>query len=139
MASGMTNYNIMAILRNQFGSVANTIPAKWYIGASTTAINQDGTGATEPTDPAYARVEVDNNTSSWEDIPADFGRRNLIDIVFPIATTAWGTITHIFITDSLTGGNMRYYGQLTVAKPVSIDDVLRIDASNLQIKFLPTV
>lgn len=137
--SGATNIQAQNLLSRDFGSVVYTPPATWYIGASTTLINADGTGKTEPSDPSYARVTVSNNTASWEDIPADVGRRNLINLEFPVATTAWGTITYIFFADALTGGTIRYYAELINPKVVGVDDVLRVDAGNLQIKILPTV
>ena len=136
--SGMTNTHAQSILSRDFGSVTYTPPATWYIGASTTTIASDGTGATEPVAGGYARVAVTNNTSNWENIPADTGRRNLTAIEFPVATASWGTITFVPIYDALTGGTMRYYAELLYSKVVGIDDVLRFEAAQLQIKILPT-
>lgn len=136
--SGFTNSLVQSILRFLFGNVSYTPPANWYIGVSTTLINADGTGATEPTDPAYARVTVNNNTASWEDIPADFGRRNLIDLEWNPATIPWGTVTYMFMADALTGNTIRAFAELTIPKVVGVDDVLRIDATQLQIKLITT-
>lgn len=136
--SGFTNSFTQSILSLLFGNVAYTVPSNWYIGVSTTLINADGTGATEPTDPAYARIQVNNNTASWENIPADFGRRNLINIEWSPATVAWGTVTYMFIADASTGTNIRCFAELLIPKVVGVDDVLRIDATQLQIKLVTT-
>lgn len=136
--SGSTNLQSGLLLSRDFGSVVYTPPSIWYIGVSTTTINQDGTGATEPTDPAYARVAVDNNTTNWENVSVGTGRQNATLIEFPAATTSQGTITYLGIWDALTSGNVRYYAELINPKVVGIDDVLRIDIGNLQIKLLPT-
>lgn len=136
--SGMTNTHAQSVLSREFGSVSYTPPVTWYVGASTTTINADGTGATEPVGGGYARVAVTNNTSNWENIPADVGRRNLTAIEFPVATASWGTITFVPIYDQASGGTLRYYVQLTNSKVVGIDDVLRFEAGQLQVKILPT-
>jgi hypothetical protein len=136
--SGMSNAHVQSVLSREFGSVAYTPPVTWHVGVSTTQINPDGTGATEPSGGGYARVAVSNNTASWENIPADVGRRNLTVIEFPPATASWGTVTFVPIYDAPTGGVLRYYVQLTNSKVVGVDDVLRFEAGQLQIKILPT-
>jgi len=136
--SGATNLQSGYLLSRDFGGVTYTEPTTWYIGVSTTTINQDGTNATEPTDPAYARVSVDNNVTNWENLAVNVGRQNAISIEFPAATISQGTITYVGLWDSLTSGNIRYYAELINPKTVGIDDVLRFDVGNLQIRLLPT-
>lgn len=138
MASGATNLQAGYLLSRDFGSVAYTPVTTWHFGVSTTTINQDGTNSTEPTDAAYARVAVDNNTSNFTNLITGTGRQNATVIEFPTATASWGTITYLAIYDAQTSGNIRYYAQLINPKTVGIDDVLRIDIANLQIKLLPT-
>lgn len=136
--SGATNSEKQSILRYLFGSNSFTPPANYYIGVSTTAINDDGTGATEPVDVNYARIQVTNNNASWEDIPLEFGRRNLIDLEWSPATISWGTVTYMFIASEATGLNLKYYAELTIPKVIGIDDILRIPATELTINILPT-
>lgn len=138
MASGFTNYLGQRILRLVFGNVAYTVPTNLYIGLSTTTVQPDGTGITEPVDPSYARLTVQNTTASWEDIPSIIGRRNLIDFTFAPATTNWGTVTYMFISDAITGGNIIAFANLTTPKPVTIDDVPTFTATNLQIQLTTT-
>jgi hypothetical protein len=52
---------------------------------------------------------------------------NNADVTFPVATTDWGTITHIGLknaADSSTG-NLLWYGELTVSKTISTGDRLK--------------
>ena len=138
--SGATNSAVMKLLKLVFGSNAYAPPTNWYVLASSTPINADGTGATEPTDPAYARIVINNNNASWEDIPADFGRRNLANLEWATATTNWGTTTYIALstTPTVGSGNIEYFAELLIPKTVTIDDILRIDASQLNIKMVLT-
>jgi len=136
--SGMTNYKALQVLKRLFGAVAYTEPTVLYFGVSTTEVNIDGTGRTEPTDPAYARVAVDNNSASFSDFVTGVGRKNIIDIEFPTATVSQGTITYLFIADALTVGNIMYYAELLVPKVVSVDDVLRIRQDDFRAQFIPT-
>lgn len=137
--SGATILQQQNLLARDFGSVTYTPPSVWYIGVSTTTINEDGTGVSEPSDPAYERVAVDNNTASWEDLLSGTGRQNITIVEFPPATVNQGTITYLGLFDAPTGGNVRYYAELVNPKTVGVDDVLRIDSSNLQIRLQPTV
>lgn len=137
--SGFTTYQQQRMLSRAFGNVAYTEPSVLYIGISTTEILEDGTGATEPTDPAYARVAVDNNISNWENLISGAGRQNAVPVEWNAATANQNTITYTGIWDSSTGGNVLYYSELITPKPVGIDDVLRADAGNIQIRIQPTV
>lgn len=104
-----TNYQANLNLNHDLGGEAYTPPTKLYIGLSTTPIQKNGSGATEPSvSMGYQRVEVINTGASWSISSAGI-KYNLIDMSFPEATGAWGTITHVFLSDSLTGGNIRYY------------------------------
>jgi len=109
-----------AILQNLFGRVSFTPVATMYIGLSTTNPGTSGTGITEPSGGSYARVAVTNNTTNWV---LDSGGAALIDngaqIDFPESSASWGTITHIFIADALTSGNILYYGTLSTSRAIA--------------------
>lgn len=137
--SGFTTYQQSRMLSRAFGSVAYTEPTVLYLLISTTPILENGTGATEPTDPSYARVAIDNNTSNWGNLISGTGRQNAVDVEWNAATVNQGTIIYIGIADALTAGNILYYSELVVAKPVGIDDVLRAAAGNIQVRIQPTV
>lgn len=86
-----------------------------YVGFSTTAINADGTGYTEPSgSDAYARIAV--SASEW----TTTGRRRATNVSKSFAaapTGSWGTLTHFFLSNSATigGGTIEAYGTLSLA------------------------
>ena len=136
--SGATTHQQQNILARDFGSVNYTVPSVLYIALSTTTINEDSTGLTESTDVAYARQSIDNNASNWVNLTGGTGRQNNIIVEFAPATISQGTITYMAICDAVTAGNILYYAELINPKTVGIDDVLRIDSSNIQIRLQPT-
>jgi len=113
----ITSYQSNRIIDGQFGSVSNSIPANLYFGLSTTAPSFDGTGATEPSGNAYARVTVANNKTSFTSAALGI-ITNAISITFPESTGSWGTITYCLIYDASTAGNLMYYEALPVSRAV---------------------
>ena len=75
---------------------------KW-VGLSTADPTDDGSGLSEPSGNAYARVEVPS--TYWA---AASGGSKATDtaIEFSRATGSWGTVTHFCLFDALTGGNL---------------------------------
>lgn len=137
--SGATNAQVNNILKRDFGSVAYTQPATWYVGLSTTPIIAAGTGATEPSAGAgYARVAVTNNTTNFVVDADTVTMKNGTVIQFPAATANWGVVTYLALYDASTAGTIRYYAELTNSKTVETDDVLRIEIGQLKIQLLPT-
>ena len=107
-----TNYQANLNLNYDLGGEGYTPPTKLYIGLSSTPIQKNGSGATEPSASMnYQRVEVANNSSTWS-VASNGSKYNIIDLSFPEATRAWGTVIYVFLSDSLTGGNVRYYEAL---------------------------
>jgi len=120
------------ILNRYFGNVADTIPTPLYIGLSTTPINQDGTGATEPSGGGYARVSIANNKTNFTSASNGI-LTNAIEIQFPESTASWGNITHIFISDGISAIPI-YYDILTVPRAVQSQTVLLFAIGTMQIK-----
>ena len=118
----LTNAQKAAILDALYGGKALNVPDKLYIGLSTTQPNSDGSNFTEPTGNAYARVEVDNDSTTWEDATVDNPsvKKNKIPILFDEATGAWGTITHWGIFDAPEGGNLLDWAP--VINPTSVGE-----------------
>lgn len=130
-----TNYLELKLLDLLFSDAAYTIPATLYVGLSTTAINNDGTGITEPSGNAYARVAVTNNATNW---PAATGgnpasKSNGTAVTFPTATGSWGTVVAFFIADASTAGNVLAYGSLTVNQTITTNDTASFAIGNLTI------
>lgn len=78
--------------------IGATKPSTWKIGLSTTLINADGTGATNPTG-NYSSIVINENT--WN--TAENSKiSNASLLTFPVATSGWGEIKEIFISDGTT-------------------------------------
>lgn len=112
-----------SVLDNLLGSTT-ILPATVYIGLMTAAPNPDGSGVVEPVGNAYARVAVTNNPANW---PAAAARvkQHANDITFAAATGNWGTLTHVGVFDAVSGGNLRIYDLLAVARLVLNTDQFR--------------
>jgi len=113
----ITSYQSNRVLDYNFGATSYTTPATLYVGLSTTPINFDGTGATEPVALGYARVAVTNNKTNWSTAASGI-LSNLTAIQFPESTGSWGTITHVAVYDAASAGNMLYFEALTSSRAV---------------------
>ena len=91
------------ILDYLFGGTSFSNPSTFYIGLSTTTIQNNGSGATEPSTGAYSRVSLSNNKTTWA-AAANGTLSNLITIAFPESTLSWGTITYVFLASGGTTG-----------------------------------
>jgi hypothetical protein len=110
-----TNYFETSILGAYTGATY-TAPSTVYIGLFISSPGESG-GGTEITYSGYQRQSV-NFSAPAAVLGINMAIQNSADINFPTAPTAAGTITYIGIFDSVTGGNMLLYGQLT--EPLSI-------------------
>jgi hypothetical protein len=100
-----------------------TPPATVYLKISTTAINEDGTGSTEPpTANGYTPQAITWNVSSGgvqtNNGNLDFG---------PNTNTDWGTIGWCFLSDNSARatGNALAYTALDTARAMTVGDTLR--------------
>ena len=120
------------ILNRYFGNVSDTVASTLYLGLSTTAINNDGTGATEPLGGGYARVAVTNNKTNWSN--ANNGiLSNLVELSFPESSASWGTISHVFLSDTI-GGAPIYFDALTTPRAVQAQTTLIFAINTIQIR-----
>lgn len=105
-------------------------PANIYVGLSTADPTDDASGITEPTGGSYARVQHD----TW-DAAASRITENTGTISFPEATASWGSITHFFISDAASGGNMLAHGALTTPKIISNGDNVSFQDGAIDVSF----
>ena len=122
MSNFLENELIDHILRN----LAYTGPTTVYAALYTTDPTDADTG-TEVTGGSYARQSVAFGA------PTDGATDNSADVTFPPATANWGTVTHIALHDSLTGGNMLFHTPLTVNKVVNDGDTFKFNAGDLDV------
>ena len=104
-----------------------TRPTAWYIGLHTADPTDAGTGTEVSTSgTAYAREAVSftvtNDTAS-----------NSATVTFSAATANWGTITHVGVWDSLSGGELLFHGAVTTSKTIETGDTFQISSGNLDI------
>jgi hypothetical protein len=122
MSDYLENALLNAVLRN----TPYTSPSQVYVALFTSDPTDAGTG-TEVSGGGYARQPVTFNA------PSNGQVTNAADILFPVATASWGTVTHVGIYDAATGGNLLFSGALTTSKTISANDQLKIAAGSLSI------
>jgi hypothetical protein len=115
------------ILNHLFGKAALTPPAI-YVGLSTANPAENGSSLAEPSGNAYTRVQTSDD--DWY-AASDGSIDNAGEIVFPMATGSWGTMTHFVLFDAATDGNMLAFGTLSPSKPVGSGDIAKFAAGDL--------
>ena len=127
--AALSDYAENKLLDHLLSTTAFTMPTQVYVALYTTATD-DAAGGTEVTNAnAYARTAVDFDAAAG-------GTTDLtVDCTFPVATGAWGTVTHIALTDSAThgAGNRLMHGALSVSKQIDAGDTFRILAADLDV------
>jgi len=126
-----THYLSNKILDHVLRNTAYTPPATVYVALFTTATDKNG-GGTEVSGGGYARQAVTFGATQ----AGTTGRKvaNSADVLFPVATASWGTVTHCAIFDAATGGNMLYQGSLEAAKTIGANDQLKFAAGDLSVE-----
>ena len=120
----LSNYAEIQALNNLF----RTVPV--YVSLYKTNPTDLNTGE-EVTGGSYSRQPVTFNAPTQIN---DRGTiKNAADIVFPVATAEWGTVTYVGITDAFTGGNLLSYKAVTNPRAVLISDRIRFLANELSI------
>jgi hypothetical protein len=116
---GATDARERTLADSQFGGGATTwAPATWYLGLSTTAPNEDGTGFVEPVGGSYARVTITNNATNFPAATTAAGvttKTNGIAFTFTNPTGTWGSINYYGFFTALTGGTPEYWNPLDVS------------------------
>ena len=91
---------------------------------------------TEATFTNYARQQV--TAANWTTIGADSTdtqtAKNTAAISFPASGGTNNTITHVFIADAASSGNILFVGALDASKTIESGDIFRINATNLTIE-----
>lgn len=121
-AGAMSDYLESALLGHVFKGAAYTGPATTYVGLSTSACSDSSTG-TEVTGGSYARVAVVGNGTNWTGPTGNNGTiANGAAVTYPAPSANWGTVTHWFIADASTAGNVLVCAALTTSKTVNNGD-----------------
>jgi hypothetical protein len=107
-----------------------------YVGLAT-AVSAAETGSlTEANFTNYVRKQV--TAANWTTIGADSTdtqtAKNAANIEFPASGGTNNTISHVFVADALTSGNILFVGALDVSKVIADGDIFRINTGNLTIE-----
>lgn len=130
MAGAMSNYLEEKILNAIFRNQTFSSPTDVYIGLYTSDPTDNDSG-TEVTGGGYVRQKITFNAPTQVSGKAQLV--NATDIKFPIATGAWGTVTHIALRDANVSGNLLFYGAISTPKTISVDDQLIFQAGDIKI------
>lgn len=125
--SAKTNYLENALLNHVLRNTPYTPPEVIYVALYTTATDEAG-GGTEVTAVATGYVRQVATFGIPDGVTV-----STADILFPVATASYGTVTDFALLDDVTGGNMLYYGELPVHKTIAIDDQVKFTAGSLQV------
>lgn len=117
-----------------------TAPSTVYVGLSTTACSDSSFG-TEVSGGSYARASVTSSLANWAgtqsagSTTASSGTggqtSNNGTVTFATPTAGWGTVSHWFLADALTSGNLLFCASLTTSKTINSGDTVTISAGGL--------
>ena len=125
--SAMSDYLENKVLDHILATTAYTAPSTVYIGLSIASMG-DNAGGTELSGNGYTRVSIAFDAASGGTTD------NTAVVDFPSCTGSnWGAVAYWSLWDASTGGNMLLHGAFTSAKTIEVNDVLRIDAGDLDI------
>lgn len=115
-----TNFLENELVDHIFRGAAYIAPATLYFGLATAVTDAKAGTLTEVTGGGYARVGVTPNGTNFG-APTTGDTDNLTAITFPTPTGNWSTgvnITHMFIADAASAGNILHIQALTTPKAV---------------------
>ena len=142
--SAMSDYLENKLVDHLFRAQTLAAPATLHIGLLTAAPSDSG-GGTEVSGSNYARVAVTSSLANWAGTQAAASTTassgtggqtsNNAAITFPTPSGNWGTVSHFGIYDASTGGNLLFWGALTIAKTINQSDTVSFPAASLTITF----
>ena len=101
-------------------------PAASYIALYTTSPTKSG-GGVEVSGGAYSR-----QICTWT-APVNGQSFSVGDVIFPVATTLWGTVTSFALVDAPLGGNILYFANLNAPQLIQPNDQLKFFSGQLQV------
>ena len=126
MAGSKSDYLENKVLDHVLTNTAYSSPSSVYVGLYTVAPTDAG-GGTEVSGNGYAREAVTFSAAS------SGATANSGDVTFDTPTASWGTVVAFGIFDQLTGGNLLYWGDLTVQKTINSGDVVKFLSGEIDI------
>ena len=138
--SALTNYFESGLLNHIFREIPYTSLSTVYIGLNKSFISENIESGIvdEPNTGSYTRQSYTSNQSRWSTpYPSGSGMaiHNNYSIEFPLATNNIGNISGIFISDSLSSGNILFYTELVFPRNIREGDQFVIPSGSLKIVF----
>ena len=130
----LENKLLSLIFKNNAGSFSspgNSI----YVGLATAVSDAEAGSLTEATFGNYARQQV--TAANWTLASSSTDQqtiKNAANIEFPASTGTTNTVTHAFIADASSSGNILFIGALDASKTIATGDIFRINTNNLTIE-----
>jgi hypothetical protein len=142
--SSMSNYLENKLIDFLLRGVSFSPSSTLYVALCTSAPNDTSTGANiaEISGGNYARQSLSSNTTNWSTTNGDNASTssgtggsssNSVEIKWTAVTWS-GTVTHVAICDSLTGGNLLFYNALSANQTVASGDSISFGAGNLSLQ-----
>lgn len=128
-----TAHSASRLIRHKFGGESYPPPTTLYVGALIGAAGFSS-GGTEPSGGGYARVAIANTLGNWPASSAGI-KTHAIDILFPKATAAWGSVVQVGIFDAPSGGQLLRYATLPSPRPVSAGMAMLLTPGTLSFDF----
>jgi len=130
----LENKLLAYLFKNDSGSFASPGDSI-YVGLATAVSDAEAGSLTEATFGAYARQQV--AAADWTLASSATDQQtvtNTNNIEYSASTGTSNTITHAFIADASSSGNILFVGQLDASKTIETGDIFRINAGNLTIE-----
>jgi hypothetical protein len=129
MAGDASSYLRNKLVDHSLGTTAYAKPAAVYLAAF---VGDPGSTGVEVAGNGYARQAVTFNASSGSGENPCAAASNA-DATFPVATGSWGTVDNLALYDAATGGDLLWYGPMTVSKSIGLGDQLKVASGNFTV------
>ena len=139
-AQAIGDYGENQIIDTIFRAQTTSLTANVFVGLSTASCS-DGSVGTEVTGGSYARVSVARSLAAWAgtqsagSTTASTGTggvtSNNAAITFTTPSAGWGTVTHAFVADASSGGNILFCQALGTSKTINSGDTVSFPAGTL--------
>jgi len=130
----LENKLLAYIFKNDSGSFSSPGDSI-YVGLATAVSDAEAGTLTEANFGAYARQQV--TAANWTLAASATDTQtvtNAANIEYSASTGTNNTVTHAFIADAASSGNILFVGALDASKTIETGDIFRINAGNLTIE-----
>jgi hypothetical protein len=130
----LENKLLSFLFKNNAGSLT-TLGDSIYVGLATAVSDAEAGSLTEANFGAYSRQQV--TAANWTLASSATDAQtvtNAANIEWSASTGTDNTITHAFIADASSSGNILFVGGLDTDKTIQTGDIFRINAGNLTIE-----